>query len=311
MTTVPQTPIQSNTGSSRLQDSSGVTSSNKGNLHSMLSSYEQECQGLIQSRSPSGQQNRFHRETEEEEDQMQHQHPHHPETDGSHFEPGEPSDMSIQLDSIYRDRSSTIGSFRDRGLTFGSVSEFDLGLGFEDGNPGAIGPENSDVGGDGDDGNRQTVIEFPQDASLHQSRMISNRNHQDDGEEALMVHNSQKSMNIVSANTSSSSAYGMNGYRTRTIQSQPHNLQSQLLSQQNDGDGTNLEGDSSHQFFSGMFGTHGNERSAATGLLGHTPPSTMATSYEGKHFGKRMRAGVSLRLRFIFECHYIMLYVSI
>mmetsp|Transcript_16589 Transcript_16589/g.31427 ORF Transcript_16589/g.31427 Transcript_16589/m.31427 type:complete len:679 (-) Transcript_16589:1437-3473(-) len=212
-------------------------------------------------------------EEEEEVNGVHHQH-EHSETDANHFEHGEPSDVSIQLDSIYRDRSSTIGSFRDRGLTFGSVSEFDLGLGFEDGHTGTVGPGHSDVGADGDDGNRQTVIEFAQDAS----------------------NNVQKSMNVVSANRSST-ASGMNGYRI--MQPQSHNLQQQLPSQHNDGDGTSVEGDSSVHFFSGMFGTNGNDRSSsATGLLGHTPPSVVATSYEGKHFGKRMRAGsISGRLR--------------
>ena len=43
-----------------------------------------------------------------------------------------PSDISIQLDAMGRERSSTLGSFRERGLTFDSVAEFDLGLGFGD-----------------------------------------------------------------------------------------------------------------------------------------------------------------------------------
>lgn len=289
MTTVPQTPMQSNSGSSHLQDSSGVTSSNRGNLHSMLSSYDQKCQGVIPSQAQTGHQNPPH----PEEDHIMHQ--NHSETDGNHFEPGEPSDVSIQLDSIYRDRSSTIGSFRDRGLTFGSVSEFDLGLGFEDGHSGAVGAGNSDGGGE--DENRKTVIEFAQDASLHQSGMGSNRGHHDQEEKVLMgVQRSQKSRNVVSANSSSSTS-GMNGYKHN--QPQSFNMQPELHSQQNNnGEGTHLGGDSSHQFFSGMFGTSGNDRSTTTGLLGHTPPTAVATSYEGKHFGKRMRAGsISGRLR--------------
>ena len=43
-------------------------------------------------------------------------------------------------------------------------------------------------------------------------------------------------------------------------------------------------------FFSGMFGTNASYKNGP--LLGHTPPTGLATSYEGRHFGKRMRTGV-------------------
>jgi hypothetical protein len=43
-----------------------------------------------------------------------------------------------------------------------------------------------------------------------------------------------------------------------------------------------------------MFGTNASEKSSGSALLSHTPPTGQATSYEGRHFGKRMRSGVSL-----------------
>jgi hypothetical protein len=76
----------------------GEAPSKKGNLHSMLSTYEENA------------------------------------GDGASLEDmdtGGPSDISFSLDAaLGRERSSTLGSFRDRGLTFDS--EFDLGLGFGD-----------------------------------------------------------------------------------------------------------------------------------------------------------------------------------
>jgi hypothetical protein len=284
----------------QLQEDSSHDMNNKcGNLHSMLSSYEQSQKNHLvqpqtigyqnqqqeypqeqyhnpnhnQNQNKSANQNHNEQELQEEEEQPQQQ-----EItmglDGNHFDHHvDPSDMSIQLDTIYRERSSTMGSFRDRGLTFGSVSEFDLGLGFEDG-PSNAGGEIVD-GAELDHGNdEERVIEFAQDVSVQKVR-----------DDSLLVPGSQKGrhLNIVSAN-SSSNASGINGFKAVPQQQQQR---------QNEGDGTNVQGDNSHHFFSGMFGTNENDVSRGTGVLGHTPPSVIATSYEGNHFGKRMRAGVS------------------
>ena len=209
-----------------------TSSQKKGNLQSMLSSYEQ---------------------------QQQHQQQQLLTTEEQEISSIGPSDISIQLDAIGRDRSSTLGSFRDRGLTFDS--EFDLGLGFAVND--ASGP-GAGVNGPPEGG----VIEFAQGNSGNNNNSISG-------------DNKGWGVNIVSANSSSASGaghFGTAGGKEVPVQiARPSSSQGETSS-----------------FFSGMFGT--NEKNGisnnASALFGHTPPSAVATSYEGKHFGKRMRSGV-------------------
>ncbi len=153
-----------------------------------------------------------------------------------------PSDISIQLDVLGRERSSTLGSFRDRGLTFDS--EFDLGLGFPDAG-----------------GHQEGDIDF--------------------GEQQQQRVNG----NIVSANSSSASGkVASQGMRTRSRSRQLDNTTNA---------GPTLNGQQSSGFATGEFGANNTSGKSDTLLYGHTPPSAVATSYEGKHFGKRMRSGVS------------------
>ena len=189
---------------------------------------------------------------------------------------GGPSDISFSLDAIGRDRSSTLGSFRDRGLTFDS--EFDLGLGF------------------GDTSNAQEamggVIEFADDGNPQQAT---------------------QRMNIVSANSSNASANKVmttvefhqsqfqpqgqiqmqlaqaSGNRQQTTNASLAGGASQVQAQSQAVKGVKTKSETS-SFFSGMFGTNSNDKNGA--LLGHTPPTGVPTSYEGRHFGKRMRSGV-------------------
>ena len=74
----------------------------KGNLHSLLKAYEQNHENTT---TPM---------------------------EGMENNQGSSDSISIQLDHLGRDRSSTLGSIRERGLTFGS--EFDLGLGLTNDN---------------------------------------------------------------------------------------------------------------------------------------------------------------------------------
>lgn len=323
----------------------------KGNLHSMLSSYEQSQQNMssssqTQEGTPSNLfpnhslqmqlQSQIESQLQSQiESQLQNQemysnlnqemyHLNHQETndDNHHMDHGEPSDMSIQLDAMCRDRSSTIGSFRDRGLTFGSVSEFDLGLGFEDGvsSSGVLPGVDADmaanvdgvhgVHGKGENGNDQGssgggggtfdhYILPPQDASF-----------QVHGQQARPQAQSQPQAQAQLLQSKQAAQPPLQQQQQQQQLNRPfqrNSQQQQLQQQQQQEDdvrsscsNSSVQGDtSSHtQYFSGMFGTHGNDTSGGTALLGHTPPSAMATSYEGKHFGKRMRAGsISGRLR--------------
>ncbi len=159
-----------------------------------------------------------------------------------------PSDISIQLDVLGRERSSTLGSFRDRGLTFDS--EFDLGLGFPDAG-----------------GHQEGDIDFG-DTSQQQQQ-----------------HQQRVNGNIVSANSSSASGkVASQGMRTRS--------RSRQLDEPTNA-GPTLNGQQSSGFATGEFGASNAGGKSDTLLYGHTPPSAVATSYEGKHFGKRLRSSVS------------------
>ena len=311
---MPSARIRSNSNTNTvnepMQTRTGATTRSKGNLQTMLSSYEQ-------SQSTNN--------------------------DAVSLDDGNsPSDISIQLDAIGRERSSTLGSFRDRGLTFGSVTDFDLDLGFGDHTAIAV------PGGG--------VIEFTTDAAAaggtaHGSGSAAGHTKANGTASAETntgvsgTHgNAQSTMTIVSANSSNASGAGFmakngfSGMEMNIVQSKAH-VQSQVQSQsqsqsqshaqyehvsaqsaqfntQRDADGNRSRSGSgnTHQggsasipaeniknetnsFFSGMFGTNANDKSG-TALLGHTPPTAMATSYEGRHFGKRMRAGVSRLILF-------------
>ena len=321
---MPSAQIRSNSNTNKvnepMQTRTGATTRSKGNLQTMLSSYEQ-------SQSTNN--------------------------DAVSLDDGNsPSDISIQLDAIGRERSSTLGSFRDRGLTFGSVTDFDLDLGFGDHTAIAV------PGGG--------VIEFTTDNAaetahgsvaaagsgsgtaaghtLANGTSSAKANTGVSGTHGNGHGNAQLAMNIVSANSSNASGAGFmakNGFagmELNIVQAQAHpQSQSQSQSQshaqyehvsaqsaqyntQRNADGNRSRSGSgsgsgnAHQggsasipaeniknetnsFFSGMFGTNANDKSG-TALLGHTPPTAMATSYEGRHFGKRMRAGVSLLILF-------------
>jgi len=212
-----------------------------------------------------------------------------------------PSDLSLQLDIFNRDRSSTIGSLRDRGFTFGS--EFDLGLG-----PGNNG-EGSQVSGlefgnnTTAQGNVVSANNSSGSTSLHHTANVASplgspafeSQIPQDSRNLIPEQKKQDSVQYPSYNSGacvpdgvpSCSGIGTIG-STGAVKTQlnPVSSSSHAL----------LEGSPS-TFLSGMFGSLSD---ASTNQLafGQTPPSNIATSYENKHFGKRMRSGsISGRLR--------------
>eukprot|EP01083_Nonionella_stella_P153491 493218_1 len=209
------------------------------------------------------------------------------------------SDISIQLDVLGRERSSTLGSFRDRGLTFDS--EFDLGLG--------MGLENTDSGdGGGENMNIDFVNASGSTGSARASPSVNITS-------AALENNPQRSSanngnvigNIISANSSSASAVpasasastnsnansntntnanlntligagALAGMRTRA--------RSRQLDHPSDAIGMGIQVKQ--------------EDNGSVSIFAHTPPSAVATSYE-RTSGKRARAGsfstISGRLR--------------
>lgn len=142
--------------------------------------------------------------------------------------PNSSDSISLQLDHLGRERSSTLGSIRDRGLTFGS--EFDLGLG------------------------------------------LNNDTESHDAVFDLSAVNGQK-VNVVSAGNSS-------GSQQQHQQNQMNHGNHTQSSMPQDGQ---VPGGLLLKMFS---------QSDENKQQGHSPPTAEATSYELKHFGKRIRAGV-------------------
>ena len=304
--------MSTNNGTDTMHGGSGAATRSKGNLQTMLSSYEQtQTQNLNTNNNNNS----------------------NTASDAVCFDGDGSSDISIQLDAIGRERSSTLGSFRDRGLTFGSVMDFDLDLGFGD---------NTAVPEGG-------VIEFATDATSSQSNG-GIANHVGSSSSSARTNananananangtSGNEAMNIVSANSSNASGFaaknvisgmemnlahaqGQDQARTQAHYEQvpahpaaaasasPYHARSSSVGNAEHvasmsasasasvSSSTNIPAanakNETNSFFSGMFGTNAKDKSS-TALLGHSPPSAMATSYEKRHFGKRMRAGVSL-----------------
>jgi len=193
------------------------------------------------------------------------------------------SDISIQLDVLGRERSSTLGSFRDRGLTFDS--EFDLGLG--------MGLENTGDGG-GENMNIDFVNASGSTGSARASPSVTVSS-------AALENNPQRSSannrnvigNIISANSSSSSAVNANAnanLNTLIGAGALAGMRTRAWSRQLD-----------HPSDAVGMGIHvKQEDNGGVSIFAHTPPSAMATSYE-RTSSKRARAGsfstISGRLR--------------
>ncbi len=190
--------------------------------------------------------------------------------------------ISIQFENVGRERSSTLGSLRERGLTFGS--EFDLGLGLTNDN-------------------------VSQDAVFDLSAVNVNGNahggNNSNGGGAANHTINQKMNNVVmgpsTGGPSGGIASGAAGAGAcgalGTGDHQHHNSQTQEMQE------TSSQ-TSGHGFLNKMFShnhqSEGQTSSANATIRDHTPPTSVATSYEIKHFGKRLRSGVSLGFDFGF-----------
>ena len=224
--------------------------------------------------------------------------------------PVPPSDTSLQLDSVGapRERSSTLGSFRDRSFTFGS--EFDMSIGFGE-------LSSTQTGGGGaiptDIGNANTVTTSSQDNVVSASSSSASALPQaaapgtsplsspiiesdqantettavkpDDGDKPKGNSELRPFPGVSYVNYSSK----INNINEQTVATE--GADSSLKTQSNNNNNTATNGSGSSQsttsgFLSGMFGNQNT-------LRGHTPPTANPTSYEGAHFGKRMRSEVS------------------
>ena len=191
------------------------------------------------------------------------------------------TDISLQLDALGRERSSTLGSIRDRGLTFGS--EFDLGLGLGGVNDG----DNFDFGSVSTP--RPNVVSAdnssasPRQQSLGQGPEVIPQEKEEG--KILPCLPSGAGMPSVQYINFSSGIGKKDGPSNNNIDMNDASQQQSQVKAEDP------------NFLNGIFG--GNDASNQNGnskLFGHTPPSAVPTSYEGRHFGKRMRSSVSQSL---------------
>jgi len=210
---------------------------------------------------------------------------------------GGPSDISLQLDVLGRDRSNTLGSIRERGLTFGS--EFDLGIGLGSlGGGGNIGVgEVSSQGTTFDLGNVPNNVSssngyFTQGTIVSANSSSGSEPLAPSAGEAIpsgvahLLEHGVGNLGIDSTSAINMNVNVNNGF-----------VQAPLSQHSSEGSASNfLNG-----FFSGNGGVQSDNGSQMVNnnvLYGQTPPSNTATSYETRHFGKRARAGsISGRLR--------------
>jgi len=188
-----------------------------------------------------------------------------------------PSDLSLQLDGIGRERSSTLGSFRDRGMTFDS--EFDLGLGFPDAPPQEVEFGNAGNHHPAERGNFVSANSSNESsAAAHGARVGSSQSQFQLGQSATAGPSVPIMQYIPLNSAQASQPTNVNNIQTRTARSD--------------------------SFLTGIFGSNSNDKNV-NAMFGHTPPSAVATSYEGRHFGKRIRAAVSSVLaKLLCDCIY-------
>ncbi len=216
----------------------------RGNLHSLLKAYDQ----TMKNNNPTNEANDA-------------------STIGERVIEGNDS-ISVQLDNMGRERSSTLGSIRDRGLTFGS--EFDLGLGLT--NDTLVHDAVFDLsvvngqqgqgqvqGGQGGGGQSKDKGTFKSDSNNNSQNNQNIKMNPPQTQSSSMPQDNpvQHGFTAVSAKDNSSISAG---FLNRLFSSNPNPNQLQQQHQQQS----------------------------------HTPPSATATSYEIKHFGKRLRSGVCI-----------------
>jgi len=223
---------------------------------------------------------------------------------------GGPSDLSLQLDDMVRDRSSTLGSLRDRGFTFGS--EFDLGLGL----------------GTSVEGSQVTGLEiFVNNTTSTQGNVVSANSSSSSSNPQQRAANvasplpafQSQQVSIESRGAEGQQSQGVSGetlappfsseqypnYNSTVPESILNNNETVATGSKSEtkshsitqSSTQTLDEGSPSAFLNGVFGSPTLSINQNI-LYGQTPPSNVATSYENKRFGKRMRSGsISGRLR--------------
>jgi rRNA-processing protein FCF1 len=193
------------------------------------------------------------------------------------------SDVSVNFDHMGRERSSTIGSFnleylRDRGLTFGS--EFDLGFG-----------ENHGIEHTGE---QASETQLPQATIVSASSSNASAPFKSANYPSNQVNDPLKTEHHFKYKGLGAIPQAADGNEHVVSNIEPP---SQAFSQNSTGrfvNGISNPSQDSKYFIVSSNTVPGNQKTE----FGHTPPTNVPSSYETKHFGKRMRAGsISVRLR--------------
>lgn len=260
---------------------SNPNNNQRGNLHSLLKAYDQTIKS-----NPTNEANDA-------------------STIGERVIEGNDS-ISVQLDNMGRERSSTLGSIRERGLTFGS--EFDLGLGLTNDtlahdavfDLSAVNGQQGQVQG-GQVGQGQGGGQSKDKGTFRSDPNINIQNHNQNQNQHIKMNPPQ----TQSSSTPQDNPVVQHGFTAS----------SSVISHNN-----NMQNDTSSisvGFLNRLFSSNPNPNQSQQQRQSHTPPSATATSYEIKHFGKRLRSGVCISILFLKDlnlcifCHvisYIILY---
>ena len=244
---------------------------------------------------------------------------------------GSSDSISLQLDHLGRERSSTLGSIRERGLTFGS--EFDFGLGLTNENDAvsshdavfdlsAVNGQKLNVVSAGNS-NASNIIPADQQQQQHQQQQHQQMHQQQQQHQMQQLpqqHDHQtaaldlsrmqmQSSSITTAqmvpsqdnhlhfNSSNNNTTNMNV----NMNINHDNMNNNNSNMNANGSINSINMNNINKMFSNSninsnSNHQDNQSEGGQYLHGHTPPSAIATSYENKHFGKRARSGVSLIL---------------
>ena len=202
-------------------------------------------------------------------------------TNGAYPGDSDNKDGSSIEDQIFHTTSLPLAlvSGRDRGFTFGS--EFDLGFENLDGNlvlendsiAGDLGPVISQKSKEGNSASVSISVSSGNSSIHHETKRSNDSTH-------LTLNSESKSQeNVASINN--------------PLYPSPGSSQSSTSGMLSGCFGTSAT-TSSMKIPSGDAMNKTNpEKKTQSAVVAHTPPSIFGTSYESKHFGKRMRAGVS------------------
>ena len=214
---------------------------------------------------------------------------------------GSSDSISLQLDHLGvsvgggggRDRSSTLGSIRERGLTFGS--EFDFGLGLT----------NENVSSD-------TAVFDLSVVNGQKHNVVSAGNSNGSGGNIMNMNvnagSSGVSVTGIGGGGGGKMGMGMGGGNSNVIdnnsQASTSGFLNKMFNNNTSSTMNNATSSSTTQPIPVPQSTSVPKNVMKVQQGRHTPPSATATSYETKHFGKRVRSGVSFT-------YYIYIYICI